>query len=135
MTEFLRDSGERPILTVQSIPVGLFDWAEGNATVAAGNGVNFAITTFPDDERLSLWDQLFSIRIDVNDDDHLYPSGASLTSEQRSLRMENWVDFASSSDTQNIRVHKVRIVNGGADSHTYYVLFKAYTFASAGGSI
>jgi hypothetical protein len=135
MTEFLRDSGERPILTVQSIPLGLFDYASGNASAAAGTALNFTVTTYPADERLSLWDQLFSIRVDVNDDAHLWPSGASLTNGQRTLRLTNWTDFITSSDTQNIRAYKIRIENSDVDTHTYYVLFKAYTFASAGGSL
>lgn len=132
---FLRDSGERPLLTVQSVPVGLNDWAQGSTSVASGSAVNFLITTYPDSERLSLWDQLFTIRVDVNDNDHNFPNGSALTNEQRNCLVSAWVDFADSSDTQNIRVTKVRVVNSGASTHTYYILFKAYTFASAGGTI
>lgn len=134
MTDFLKDSGERPLLIVQSIPIGLNSWLEGNAVVTSGGTLTFNVTVFTGNSRLSLWNQLFSLRVDTNDNDHLFPAGTSLTSEQRSIRISQWIDFAESSDISNIRVHKIRIENFGASSHTIYLLYKAYTFASASGS-
>lgn len=134
MTEFLRDSGVRPLLVVQSVPVGLYGWTEGSASVPAGSRVIFTVTTYPGDSRLSLWDQLFSVRVDTNDNDHLWPGGASLTSDQRQLSIDNWIDFASSSDISNVRVHKIIITNSGVADKTVYLLYKAYTFASSGGT-
>lgn len=133
MTEFTRDAGQRPILTVQSVPLG-FDWLQGSTSLASNAAATFNVTITPADSRLSLWNYLISVRVDVDDDDHLFPSGDALTSEQRALRLYNWIDFAESSDLSNMRKYKIRLENSGAETHTYYLLFKAYSFAAVTGA-
>lgn len=127
------DYGVRPIITVQPIPQGL-DWVEASFTLAAGAFATVNILTVPPagviSQRLTLWDFLYSVRIDVNNNDHRFSNGASLTAAQRNLRMFGWVDFIESSDRQNIRTVKIRFENFDSSSHDYYLLFKGYTFAA-----
>lgn len=131
---FNKDAGIRPILTIQSVPEGINDVLTGNTTIGAGAAITFVITIFPSGSRLSLWNHLFSVAIDTNDSDHIFPAGASLSADQRKLRISQWIDWADSSDVSNIRVHKIRLENFDASSHTYYLYYKAYTFSSVGGS-
>lgn len=127
-----QDPVKRDFVGVQSVPVGN-DWTEsGPFTIPAGGAGTFNVTTTPANNLLSLWNYLFSIRIDVNDNDHRFSNGSALTSEQRSMELTNWMDFIDSFDPENVRVVKIRIHNYGASSHDYYLLYKAYSFVSIG---
>ena len=131
---FNTDASVRPILTIQSVPEGINDVTTGSTTIAAGSAASFIATTYPSASRLSLWNFLFSIYVDTNDDHYVFPNGASLTSAQRNLRITQWLDWADSSDIDNVRVHKIRLENTDSSSHTYYLYYKGYTFSSVGGT-
>ena len=133
MSIYNKDAALRPLLTVQSMPTNPNDWTEFTSpSVPAGFTLNLYVINTPNSTRLGLWDHLHSIRVDTNDDDHLYPGGASLTSAQRSLSLETWVDYAFSVDSINRRTYLIRIKNTDSSAHVYHVLYKAYTFVSSG---
>lgn len=130
------DPSVRSFIQVQSIPESPVDWAQVTSpSVGAGQRLVVNVKNIPVDKTLSLWNFLFSIRIDTDDDDHLYPSGASLTSAQKSIDLQQWIDFATSSDDNNQRSHQIVIINNDASAHVYHILYKAYTFVTASGGI
>jgi len=124
---------KRDIIDIGSIPAGQ-DSTQTSFVLTAGQTATVVFTTIPDDERLGLWEFYFSIKIDVNDDDHLFSEGASLTAGQRDLEIYQWKDFSRSSDIQNIRVQKIRLKNNDSSPHTYYMDYKAYTLSAVTGS-
>ena len=94
----------------------------------------FFVTIIPDDIRLALWDPFFSIFIDTNAHGYIYPGGTELTTNQRSLDVGFWPDWGTSSDLNNIRAYTIKLWNQDYLAHTYYLRFKAYTFATVPGS-
>lgn len=101
-------------------------YGSGNATIAAGNAVNFSLIFTPASQVLTLWNFSFTLYIDILDDAYQYPSGSSLTDPLRNLDMQCWHDWADSSDITNSRVYKVRVVNHDTNPHTYYIKLRAY---------
>lgn len=134
-THYQQDNIQRPILGVSSIPFGP-DAATAVLTVAAGTMGTFIIRTIPDSDRLSLWNYLESIVVDSfaldsnGDFGYEYPVGTLLTNAQLKMSVSVWDSWALSSDLTNLRVKFITVQNNDTVSHTYYVLFKAYTFSS-----
>ena len=92
----------------------------GSLAAAAVTDLTFTIT--PTDEVVTLWDFLFSVYIDTDDDaDYLYPNGGSLSAGQMDFDLQWSVDYTLSSDTTGERIAKVVIKNNDASAHTYYV--------------
>lgn len=105
-----------------------------SSSVGTGSLLTFTITTTPARPSLSVWNFLITIRVDTDDAAHEWPSGASLSAAQLSLRMSQFIDWANSNDTRNIRKHKIVIENFSGGNRTYYLKFKAYTLAYVTGS-
>lgn len=124
----------KKIQSVATIPLGR-DWLEIELPILAGQYLTLAVTTIPDNDLLSLWEFYFSVYVDTNDIDHIFSSGAALTAGQRKLSIEQWKDFAESSDVLGRRCHKIRFQNFDSVDHTLFVLYKAYTFSSVTGSV
>lgn len=135
MSTISYDNKERPLLAVQSIPLNPFEYVEATTpSINAGAQVTINVTTTPASNILTLWNHLFSIRVDTNDDEHLFPDGDSLSGGQANAQLAQWIDYASSSDESNIRVHKIAIRNNDSVAHVYHILYKAYVIASVSGS-
>jgi hypothetical protein len=130
------DPRKRSRLAVTSVPSDINSVFTVSFNIAAGFFAELIIYTTPDDTALGLWNFLRSIRIDVNDYDHRFRNGDSLTTAQRKLRIiSECVDYDDSSDLKNIRAYKIILENYDVSAHDYYVRFKAYTgAASAGGA-
>lgn len=130
----------RQKIGVTSVPKGVNDVVSGSITIAANTTRTFIVTITPADQNLNLWNFLFSVVVDdiSRDSDgnynYIFPEGPLLSDAQRNMRIIHWIDWAKSSDLTNIRVHKIRIENDDSSSHTYYLYYKAYTFATNTGS-
>lgn len=132
--------------STSSIPALLTQWTESSTTISAGSAATFLVTTIPVNSILGIWNWLFSIYVDVPgsgggggpnltaDLAYIFPDGTSLTAAQRNLTLMQWIDWAESSDTSNIRVHKIRLANNDSSSHTYTLRYKAYTNSDVAGS-
>lgn len=115
------------ILQVQKIPAGTATLFAGPLTIAGGGNTGTFIVTFvPDQSTLTLWNTLWTLWIDVVDNAHQFPQGSSLDLNMRAIALSSWWDWADSSDTSNIRVFKIHILNNAGLSHDYYVKIKAY---------
>lgn len=124
------DIGKRPQLTVSTIPQGVTGLFETSFSVSAGTNFTVAMITTPQDDRLSLWNFLFSVYVDTDAYTHILPAGASLTAAQKKIRVTHWLDWADSSDIDNERSHRFLFENYDTSSHTLYFKYKAYTFAA-----
>jgi hypothetical protein len=113
------------IITVAAVPfVGTLG---GGITLPAGATGSFVVSITPADSTLTLWNFLFSIAIDVADfTNNVFPNGPSVTANMRSMRLYNWIDWATSSDTSNKRVVNIRIENTDTSSHDYYLALRSY---------
>ncbi len=77
-------------------------------------------------DMITLWTLLFSVRVDVDDIDHNWPNGASLTSAQRKLRVNyfsNMDDIEHLSDDKAQSNLTIVLQNRDSSSHTYYVSY------------
>jgi hypothetical protein len=112
-------------------------------TINPGNSLTFKVSNVPNGKELSIWNFLFSIVVDDitigtwPDGEynyfHLFPIGPQLTNAQANLNLMQWLDWASSSDINNIRVHNIRLTNNDTAPHNYYLFYKAYTLSTAAG--
>ncbi len=110
---------------VQIVTSGLTTASSGS--VASGSRAVFTITVTPSNQKLTLWDILFSIYVDTNSNSaYLYPSGASLSAGQKNLDLQWAVDYSLSSDATGQRVAKITVVNNDSSAHTYYLHQKFY---------
>lgn len=135
MTTKIFDNQIRQQIAIQSLPLSPTDWLEVTSpSIPAGADLVIGITTTPENKVLSLWNFLFSIRVDTNTDEFLFPNGAGLSAEQENMKVQQWVDYAGSSDEINQRLHYVIISNNGANAHVYHFLYKSYSFAAAPGT-
>lgn len=126
------------VLDVQSLPTAdtVLGFPGGSTTYNTGSGgiltINYAFT--PNSSTLTLWNFLVSLYIDptsfnaggIPDSAHLYPTGGSLTNGMRTVKVESWIDWATSSDTTNIRRLIVNINNQDSVPHNYAIFIKAY---------
>lgn len=99
-------------------------------TIAAGGAATFNITAIPGSQTLTLWNFLWTMYIDGLADANQWPSNtagtSTLSAAQRSIRAFAWIDWADSSDSTNVRVHKIRVENPDTASHTVTIKLKAY---------
>jgi hypothetical protein len=101
--------------------------AVNTGSVSAGATAVITITISPAAALLTLWNLLFSIYVDTdNDANYLYPSGGSLTAGQKNFTLQVIWDYAGSNDSTGSRVVKIVIKNGDSGAHTYYVRSKYY---------
>lgn len=128
----VQDPNFKRLTTVDTVPTSGLVAVSG--TVPSGSKLNVIITTTPHSTDLAIWNFLYSTYVDTDDVAYAYPDGVSLTSAQRTMRTEQWVDWARSNDQTNKRKTYFRIENYDTASHTYYVKFKAYTTVGAGGT-
>lgn len=98
----------------------------GPFTVAAGSATTVIIQITPFSGILTLWNYLYTVYVDGSATDDAFPSGINLTAAKRNVIIMNWIDWADSSDTSNIRMFKIRIRNEDTASHDYYLRFRAY---------
>jgi len=122
----------RKIIEVTAVPEGQ-DWVEFSVNFVAGQQGTITISASPLSELLGIWEFYFSVRVDTNDGDHLFPEGADLNSGQRDLEIYQWEDLATSDDITGKRSHKIRLVNNDSSPHTYYILYKFYTLSAVAG--
>ncbi len=123
------------IATIPQTPTGVLI---AGITLTPGQRRTMRVNTTPDSPVLSLWNFLFSVVIDDLSLDgngqytYLVPDGSGFISQDPKLNfvMENWTDWADSSDAANSRAYKIRFTNNDSSTHLYNVLFKAYTFAN-----
>lgn len=113
-----------------SYPATPNDVATTVSVVPANDARTITVTVTPPDKRLGIWNFLHSIFVDTDNIDYIFSSGVSLTAAQRKLVIQAWVDWALSSDQNNIRVYRVRIQNEDSSDHTCYFYVKSYTFAT-----
>jgi hypothetical protein len=99
------------------------------STFATGTIQTITWTTTPADSFLSLWNYHFTIRVDVDDNDHVWPNGSALTAAQSSLRVANYIDWYLTDDNRNKLVVKIHIENYSGSNRTVYLKYKTYTFA------
>ena len=101
--------------------------AYGPATLAAGQTTTVAITTTPlSDFVLTLFNFEFTVYVDVRDGAHAYSGGGSLSSGQRNLSLESWLDYNSSLESGDYhRIFIIRIKNNDSVSHDYYIDYLA----------
>ena len=119
---------------IQKVGADVLDIQSGNlvsatsATILAGNSVTMSITNSGiTDKVLTIMNYEFTVYVDTKDLAHAYPSG-SLTSAQRLLKLESWLDFITSDEgTDNHRTYIIRIVNQDTVSHVYFIDFKIIT--------
>jgi hypothetical protein len=131
----------RPIKvgTIPSGPGGGTIFGSGNCL--AGSTITFIVTIYPSDSTLALWNFLYSLVVDSLTLDsngqygYLYPTGSLIPAGSPIYAMytEQWADWATSSDKENIRVYFVRVHNPDTVAHTFYMYSKAYTWAVAPG--
>lgn len=95
----------------------------GPITLGAGSATTLSVTiTAISDFVLTLYNFEFTVYVDVFDSAHRYSGGGSLTSGQRSMSLESWLDYEESDETTDFhRTFKVRMKNTDAISHDYYV--------------
>lgn len=116
----------------ETLAVTTQDTGNPGATIsalAAGSGseVGFLALTGtpgPDRDFVNLWGIHFSVRVDVNDEDHKWPNGISLTAGQKKLNVVARSDYDSvvlDSLEETVGTGYVTIVNEDSASHTYYV--------------
>lgn len=98
----------------------------GPLALAAGDAGTFVVTVFPASSTLTLWNFLFTVLVDGTTVNDAFPNGSNMTTAKRNMRLFNWIDWADSNDTTNVRVVKIRIENYDSSSHNYYIDFKAY---------
>lgn len=132
------------LVTVPALPA---QYIFGQTTINANSTKSFIVTTTPQSTLLQLWNFLFSIAIDapssaqiLNTDAngnllYVLPSGTALTSGMLAVTVDDWTDWARSNDNTNTRVNIVRIHNQDSSQHTYYLMFKAYTFSYGAASV
>lgn len=130
---------------VSSVPGGQADvLSTGGYIVPSGFNLDFIVTTIPSSQSLSIWNFLFSLVIDSLQTDsdgyyqYLFPdninsfhaSTSLLSSAQGKLTLQQWTDWSTSNDTNNVRNNIIRVTNNDSASHTYYLFFKGYTIAT-----
>lgn len=130
-----RDPNPKRPVTVESVPSSATAVTTASVLVSAGTYQVFEVITIPNQKQLNLWNFLWNIYIDVNDVAHDYFAGTAWANNALTiLNMEvtenlNW---AHSSDTQNIRSHRIMVKNNDSVDHTAYLKYKAYTFVGVG---
>ena len=98
------------------------------ATVTLGAGLTevLFITFTPSTQVLMNVDCYVSIYVDTDDNNHIWPNGASLTSAQKKVRRSLTPDWAFSNDATGERVFLFSLENYDTASHTYYVRITSY---------
>lgn len=124
------------VITITSSPSGSSPLSAGPFNLVAGSYITLSVTSTPASQVLTLWNFAFTIYIDGTDVTHQFPGGSALTSNSRESYIFNWLDWADSSDTTNIRVYKIRIRNSDPSlaAHDYYLSYKAYLPLTTVGS-
>lgn len=120
---------------LQPMGADMLDIRTGNvatatsSSVPAGSAINVSFSVNPvSDLVLSLYNFEVTVYVDVFNDTNKYPDGSLITSPQRNLKFESWLDWADSwNDIAHsfIRVYKIRIVNNDSSAHVYYVNYQA----------
>ena len=119
-----------------SLNYGVFSPAWELGPITIGSAVTYNITVAylvtgvevtydgkPAINRVTLMDQFYSIKVDVDDNDHIFPYGASLTAAQKKLVTTNYFDYLQTglSETTGQRYVVIQINNFDTSSHDYYV--------------
>lgn len=121
-------------LMISSIPLPQNEYSFATGTLNATTQLTISWTSTPSRSPLSLWNFMFTVRFGVDDDDHAWPKGTSLTDNQGTVIVSMYTDAIGSHDPRNIRVNRLVMRNGSPDSFSYFMYFKAYTFAASVGS-
>lgn len=107
----------------------------GPLTIVSGITKTLVITVTPGNNVLTLWNYLFTVTVDVADPvNYFFPGGSSLSAAQRNLRVYNWIDWANSNDTTNVRAFFIRLENYDTNSHDYYIYFRFYAPLNVGAN-
>lgn len=138
MADIIRNDNKiRQIQAIASVPLGLnYVRVTGSlVNVAASSFRSIAVTTTPDSDRLSIWNWLYTVMIDGDDVDHVWPSGSAINTGAGAtdlaylVDVADHIDFFRSNDRSNIRTHLIRIKNNDTNPHTITFYYKAYTQA------
>jgi len=121
------------ILAVQRIPEAGYAYGS-SGSIAPGASVTFTALFTPASSILTLWNVLHSVYVDVNDDVHSWPLGASLSAGQKNATVIAWLDWGDSNDITNERVFRLFIRNEDSASHVYHVKLRAYIPTLAGST-
>ena len=109
-------SGEGQVTTASSI---IYPESDPDPLHVPKGNVCFAVTTFPEDEQLNLWNQLWNIYIDTDDSAYDWFGGPLLSDDQRhKIIVTDCDNWASSSDQINRRVKSVKVINQDSVAHT-----------------
>lgn len=117
------DQHNAPILTDDS------SVTETTLPAGARLNVNYVVTpTYPVEKQRSLHDFSWRIRVDVDDEDHEFPDGASLTAAQRTLYAipPFFNDFLNTDEPFGVRFATALIKNEDVSTHTYYLRGKLF---------
>lgn len=100
----------------------------GSVTLAAAQQVTFTITFAPKDAVLTLWNFVNSVYVDVDATQaNLYGgNGNTLTSAQKNILLQVWIDHSDSTESENYRDFKAVLRNNDSGSHIYYFYVTAY---------
>src|SRR5882672_12098904 len=132
------DNTNRQTLGIITTPSGINAYFEGVFTIASTNTRTLICNIVPQSTQLSLWNFLFTVVVDDTITDSNgdftyavpYGSGFIFQDPKSNCIVQHWTDWGRSSDTNNQRYNMIKIQNNDTVSHTYYVFYKAYTWAN-----
>lgn len=121
-------------LPTSGIPLDTSDYSYISYTVAASSINTLTITTDTTVKELSLFNWAFTMFVESDSTDYIWPTGAALTSTTRSLRVYHYQDWYTSNDKTNKKVYKYHVENYSGSTRTIFLYFKAYTYAYIAGA-
>lgn len=121
--------------SVSTVPTGEAQRTTASTTVPAGKTRTFVVTTFPESDRLSLWNFLWNIYIDTDDPNYdIFGGGALTDAILGSVIVADNLNWGDSSDRDNRRVQKIKVINNDSVDHVAYLKYKAYMLVGQGSS-
>jgi hypothetical protein len=123
----LQDIKTAQPIGIDSLQVLSGNLATASITIAAGDAKTFITTFTAGNGKLQMLNFAASFFIDHDGDlNYLFRRGASLDSDMKMSRRNDWEEWATSNDELGIREYCTLVDNRGSNPHTYYYYVRAY---------